>query len=156
MSSKNSVAIAAGFRTSNGVFGSFNVWDNKALESMGVMAGALDPKTWSYHVRGDLYEAPPIAHKRHETGGSINAVGTDLASGNTVCISHVFFIDITGHRNGLKPDHWNYQIYTKIANGEWTPVDKKLLQNHEIPISESITIWAKDEKGKSESKEVRR
>jgi hypothetical protein len=151
---KGTLNILIGFKTSNGEAGSFSPWNPYALKSMGVTAGALDPKTWSYHVRGDLYEDPPIARKGHETGGSVNVQGIDGSCGNTVRLSHVFFIDTTGHRDKRKPDHWNYQIYTKKGDGEWTPLDKRLLKFHEIPISEWIEIWAQDSNGKTESKKV--
>ncbi len=153
-SGKDTFNVVVGFKTSNGDSGSFNPWNPKALESLGVPQGALDPKTWSYYVRGDLYEDPPIARIGHETGGSVNVSGIDSRCGNTVQISHVYFIDTTGHRNRQKPVHWNYQIYTKKGDGEWTPLDKGLLENHEIKISDWIEIWAKDSNGKTESKKV--
>jgi hypothetical protein len=149
---KGTLDILIGFNTSNKDEGSFSPWNSYALESMGVTAGALDPSKWSYHVRGDLYEVPEIARKNHECGGSINVYGVDTACGNRIGLSHVFYVDETGH--GGKPPHWNREIYTKKGDEEWTLFDKAKTEHHTIPISEWIEMWAKDSNGKTESKKV--
>lgn len=151
---KKAPTVMLGFRTSNGLAGSFNPWDSDALRTIGLTEGALDPKTWSYHVQENLYEIPELARKYHECGGSVNVQGTDLASGDRIEMSHVFYIDVTGH--GGQPYHWNHEIYTKKNDGEWILFDKGKTGFHIIPISDSIDIWAKDSEGNCQIKTVYR
>jgi len=151
---KGTLNILIGFKTSNGDAGSFSPWNPYALKNMGVTAGALDPKNWSYHVRGDLYEVPEIARRNHECGGSVNVYGVDITCGNHIGLSHVFYIDETGH--GRKPHHWNHEIYTKKGDGEWTLFDKERTEYHIILISDWIEISAHDSNGNVETKKVDR
>jgi hypothetical protein len=151
---KVTLGIIIGFETCNGDAGSFSPWNPHALKSIGVSPGALDPNDWSYHVRGDLYEVPEIARKNHECGGSVNVYGADTTCGNHIGLSHVYYIDETGH--GGKPPHWNHEIYTRKGEGEWSLFEKAKTEHHIIPISEWIEIWARDSTGKVESKKVSR
>jgi len=151
---KGALNILMGFKTSNGEAGSFSPWNTYALKNIGVTAGALDPKNWSYHVRGDLYEVPEIARKNHECGGSINFYAIDTTCGNSIGLSHVFYIDETGHSG--KPYHWNHEIYTKKGDEEWTLFNKSKTEHHIIPISDWIEIYAQDSNGKTETKKVHR
>jgi hypothetical protein len=151
---KRAPTVLLGFRTNNGDTGSFNPWNSDVLETMGVTEGALDPKTWSYHVRGDLYEIPELARKNHECGGSVNVQGRDVTSGYSIEISHVFYIDLTGHSG--QPYHWNHEIYTKKNDGEWILFDKRKTKFHKIPISDNMDIWVKDSEGNWQTKTVSR
>ena len=151
---KGTLNILMGFKTSNGYTDSFNPWNPYALESVGVLAGALDPKHWSYHVQGNLYEVPKIARKNHECGGSVNVYGIDTTCGNKIEISHVFYIDVTGH--GGKPYHWNHETYTKKNDGEWTLFDKEKTEHHIIPISDWIEISVQETNGNIVTEKVDR
>ncbi len=150
---KGTLNILIGFKTSNADCGTFNPWNAYALKSMGYTGGAVDPKNWSYNVRGDLYEVPDIARKNHECGGSVNVCGLD-PTGCSIALSHVFYIDETGH--GEKPYHWNHEIYTRKGDGEWVLFDKKMTENHIIPISEWIEISVKESDGNVVAKKVNR
>jgi len=141
-----------GFKTSSGCSGSFDPWNQKALNYIGVGPGAIDPATWSYHVRGDLYEVPNKARKGHECGGSVNVQGTDINTGQTIEFSHIFYIDVTGH--GGKPHHWNHELWVKKGEGEFTKFDKSETEFHSIPISDWLEIWLKDDEGNIKSEKV--
>lgn len=141
-----------GFRTSNRDSNSFNPWNPDALRYIGVGPGAIDPTSWSYDVRGNLYQVPKIARKGHECGGSINVRGSDTKTGQTIEFSHIFYIDTTRH--GGKPDHWNHELWIRKGRGKFTPFDKKKTRSHSIPISDWIEIWLKDHEGNTKSKKV--
>jgi hypothetical protein len=149
---KGTLDILIGFKTSNGNSGTFNPWNAYALQRLGYTGGALDPKMWSYHVHGNLYEVPDIARKNHECGGSVNVYGVDPTNGNSIGLSHVFYIDETGH--GGRPYHWNHEIYTRKGHEEWVLFDKDKTEYHIIPISDWIELSVNESNGNIITKKV--
>jgi len=151
--SNNDVSIS--YETSTGMSATFSPWNGYALRKLGITGGAVDPSTWTFHVSGNLYEVPHIARRGHECGGSINVNCVNKITGQPVSISHVFYIDETGH--GGLPVHWNHEIFYSTDGAKWKKLDKTKTEHHVItPVGDWISLSAFDSNGRVESQRVSR
>ena len=142
--------IIIGFKTDNS-FGSFDVL-KEDLKLLGIPASSIDVVNYSFHVRGDAYEVPNIARRDHRCIGSIN-VYIPMQDGEKHETSHIFYLDETMHDGVI---HWNHEIWARKNEEEFKMLPKDKTKYHKIADADAIELWACDDKGRKDSKVVRK
>jgi len=147
---KRKPSIIIGFKTTNSD-GYFDALEEDA-NLLDIPPGSIDVAKYTFHVTGDIYEAPKIARRNHRCAGSINLF-IPLLNGKSYETSHVFYLDETMHDGVV---HWNHEIWARNNETDFKMLPKDKTKYHKIPDSDFIELSAHDDKGRKDSKIVKK